>query len=176
MKTWLVKIDGIKPYEQDIPGSPEVGSQINIKGEDYHCSEFRVYDPRSFLYGEVHFKKGLPPEIISEDPKGHAGSLKAPLHLLPPTALEEISWALKHGADKYGRANWRDNKVCATTYVGAMLRHLGAWQDGEDIDALPGSGRSHLASVAACVCILLDAEKCGTLVDDRSKLPIHKTP
>ena len=110
--------------------------------------------------------------LSDTDPKGYAGSLKAPLHLLPPVAMEQIAWVLKHGAERYGKYNWRDNKVCMTTYISAMRRHLGSWQDGEDLD--PDSGISHLAHIAASAMILLDAERCGTLVDDRSKLPAHE--
>jgi len=36
------------------------------------------------------------------DPKGQAGSLKAPLGLVPPIAMEKIALAHKLGADKYG--------------------------------------------------------------------------
>jgi hypothetical protein len=105
----------------------------------------------------------------SLDPKGEAGSKKTPLHLLPPYALAQTALAHAEGARKYGLFNWRTNKVCATTYIGAMLRHLTAWQDGEDIDA--DSGLSHIAKIAACCNILMDAQHCGTLVDDRSKVP-----
>jgi hypothetical protein len=105
----------------------------------------------------------------SLDPKGEAGSKKTPLHLLPPYALAQTSLAHAEGARKYGLFNWRTNKVCATTYIGAIMRHLTAWQDGEDLD--PDSGLTHLAKIAACCNILMDAGHCGTLVDDRSKVP-----
>jgi len=100
------------------------------------------------------------------DPKGHAGSMKAPLCMLPSFPLHEASWVLKSGADKYGRWNWRENEVCASTYRSAMQRHLDQWFDGgEDVDE--ETSRSHLAHVIANACILMDAAKHGTLVDDR---------
>ena len=77
----------------------------------------------------------------------------------------------KLGADKYGPFNWRLTGVCASTYVHAILRHLNAWRNGEDTD--PESGRSHIAHVACCCNILLDAAACGTLDDDRDKMPEH---
>jgi len=101
----------------------------------------------------------------SLDPKGAAGNKKAPLHLIPPTAMEKIAWAHKLGADKYGPYNWRETKVCATTYIAAMMRHLNAWRDGEDLD--PESGITHLAHVVASCNILMDAAACNTLQDDR---------
>jgi hypothetical protein len=47
------------------------------------------------------------------------------------------------------------------------MRHLNAWRDGEDVD--PESGRSHIAHIAASCNILLDAEHCGTLQDERNR-------
>ncbi len=99
------------------------------------------------------------------DPKGEVGKTKAPMDLLPPAALTETAWVHGLGADKYGRYNWRENKVNASTYVSAILRHLMAWQSREDLD--PESQRSHLAHIAAGCNILMDAEKQGTLIDDR---------
>ena len=103
------------------------------------------------------------------DPKGAAGALKTPLGLIPPYAMEQTAWAHKLGAEKYGPFNWRDTGVCATTYVNAIMRHLNAWRDGEDLDQ--ESGISHLAHVACSCNILLDAGYCRTLQDDRNTTP-----
>jgi hypothetical protein len=81
--------------------------------------------------------------------------------------MTETAKVLQHGADKYGARNYRDTKINATTYVSAIMRHLLAWNDGEDLD--PESGLSHIAHVAACCDILLDTAACGMLTDDRSK-------
>ena len=107
------------------------------------------------------------------DPKGAAGALKAPMHLIPPYATEQTSWVHKLGSEKYGPYNWRDTGVCATTYVSAIMRHLNAWRDGEDLD--PESGISHIAHIATSCNILLDAGHCGTLQDDRNKKPVPNT-
>lgn len=107
------------------------------------------------------------------DPKGAAGALKAPMHLIPPYALEQSAWVHKLGSEKYGPYNWRDTGVCATTYVSAIMRHLNAWRDGEDLD--PESGISHIAHIATSCNILLDAGHCGTLQDDRNKKPVRFT-
>jgi hypothetical protein len=99
------------------------------------------------------------------DPKGEVGKTKAPMELLPAYALIETAWVHGLGAAKYGRYNWRSNEVNASTYVSAIMRHLMAWQTGEDID--PESGRSHLAHIAAGCNILMDSAEYGTLIDDR---------
>ena len=69
--------------------------------------------------------------------------------------------------EQYGAFNWRRTGVCASTYIHAILRHLNAWRDGEDLD--PESGISHLAHVACSANILMDAGYCGKLQDDRNK-------
>lgn len=106
------------------------------------------------------------------DPKGAAGALKTPLALIPSIAMEKTALVHKLGSEKYGAFNWRKTGVCATTYVNAILRHLNAWRDGEDLD--PESGISHLAHIACGCNILLDADYCNTLQDDRNKIPDKK--
>lgn len=99
------------------------------------------------------------------NPKTAAGSLKVPLHLVPPSATHYLALAFKDGAAKYGPYNWREKGVSATVYYAAALRHLGAWFDGEDMsrDALV----HHLGHVMACCAIVLDAASVGKLNDDR---------
>lgn len=103
------------------------------------------------------------------DPKGQIGATKNPLHLIPTAAMTAEAAALKQGAEKYGLNNWRESGVNAMTYVGAILRHLTSWRDGEDVD--PDSGISHLGHIRANCAILLDAAHVGKLVDDR---PVHR--
>lgn len=104
----------------------------------------------------------------SLDPKGAAGALKTPLSLIPTSAMNETALVHKFGAGKYGAYNWRDTGVSATTYVNAIMRHLNAWRDGEDIDE--ESGLSHIAHIACSCNILMDADHCMTLHDDRNKI------
>ena len=103
------------------------------------------------------------------DPKGAAGALKTPLSLIPSYAMEQTAWVHKLGAEKYGLFNWRDTGVCASTYVNAIMRHLNAWRDGETLD--PESGISHLAHIACSCNILMDADHCNKLQDDRNISP-----
>jgi hypothetical protein len=120
------------------------------------------------MYGEA-FKDRREAPAPSDDPKGAAGALKAPMWLLPPYAMQQTAWVHKHGAEKYGPFNWREKTVCASTYISAIMRHLDAWRDGEDID--PESGLTHLAHISASCNILMDAGRCGKINDDRSKIP-----
>ena len=100
----------------------------------------------------------------SENPKDAPGRAKVPLDLLPAPALAEVALAIYNGSLKYGKWNWRKIPIRASVYVAAALRHLAAWQEGEDHDH---EGPSHLAAAAASILILMDAARLGMLDDDR---------
>jgi hypothetical protein len=99
------------------------------------------------------------------NPKTIYGESKPAMSTIPGAARVMIAEAMRLGTAKYGRANWREDPVSSSTYVDALERHLAAWIDGEELD--PESGVSHLAHVAANACIIMDAQACGTLLDDR---------
>ncbi len=91
---------------------------------------------------------------------------KAPLEYLVDSVMDGDAWVHKGGADKYGIRNWLIDEIKASTYIGALRRHLKKWSEGESID--PDSGWSHLYHIRAGCAIVLDAEKYGTLIDDRN--------
>ena len=99
------------------------------------------------------------------NPKDIVGSGKLPMELVPDTINVEVALAYLEGALKYGRFNWRISGVRASVYRAAIGRHLAEWWNGEDRDSR--SRVKHLASVIASAGILLDAELCGKLNDDR---------
>lgn len=83
--------------------------------------------------------------------KSDAG--KDPWHLLPLGAVAEIVKVLGFGAKKYGEHNWQGLDKADDRYLAACLRHLSAWQQGEDLD--PESGLMHLAHAACCLIFLI---------------------
>ena len=99
------------------------------------------------------------------NPKDIVGSTKLPLGLIPETADIEETMALLEGALKYGRYNWRIAGVRASIYYAALKRHAAKWWNGSDRDPL--TRVKHLANARACLTILIDAEVCGMLEDDR---------
>lgn len=101
------------------------------------------------------------------NPKAAFGDKKVPLHLVPPALLIGAARAFAEGAAKYGPYNWRKTKVEAMTYVGAMLRHLMAYVDGEDTDPESSTGKKHLEGIAASLAVLMDAQESGYLIDNR---------
>lgn len=99
------------------------------------------------------------------NPKDKVGAKKAPLDLLPMSALIAMSEAMGNGAEKYGPFNWREQPVQVRTYVGAALRHLAAFLDGQW--AAEDTGISHLAHAMAGIGILYDAFSVGSVEDNR---------
>ena len=74
------------------------------------------------------------------------------------------------GARKYGRHNYRVAGVRASVYYDAVMRHLMAWWEGEDIDE--ESGMSHITKALTCLCTFRDSMIIGNWKDDRP--PKHK--
>src|SRR5262245_15285942 len=99
------------------------------------------------------------------NPKDIIGATKPPLSLVPSALKIWVAMVQKHGMEKYGLYNWRDNPVSRMTYYNAAMRHIEQAIDGDDID--PDSGLPHEAHAAASLGILLDALSIGNLIDDR---------
>lgn len=99
------------------------------------------------------------------NPKDVIGSAKLMLGLVPDTIQAWVALAFLEGALKYGRYNWRIAGVRTSIYNDAMERHRVKWWNGENADR--DTRVRHLASIIACAGILLDAELCGKLTDDR---------
>lgn len=97
---------------------------------------------------------------------------KMPLNLLSTEALNQTAAVLLFGADKYAAHNWRDGFLWSRPLAAAM-RHITAFNDGEDRD--PESGLSHLAHAACCIMFLLEFEKTHRELDDRYKVNVQKT-
>jgi hypothetical protein len=100
------------------------------------------------------------------NPKEGLGSLKLPLSLWPATATAMGCIGMLDGATKYGRSNFIAGGTSATVMVDAAMRHLQAWQQGED--NARDSGVPHLANALATIAIIVDAQAAGVLVDDRA--------
>lgn len=73
---------------------------------------------------------------------------KPRMELLDSKWVEEVAKVLTFGAQKYAAHNWRGG-ISQGRLVGAAMRHLLAYNNGEDID--PESGLSHLAHASCCL-------------------------
>lgn len=102
--------------------------------------------------------------VKDPNPKDAIAVTKAPLHLIPMAAQVQEAIGYSAGAYKYGRHNFRGTPVLTSVYLGAALRHLFAWIEGEEYD---DEGLHNLGALRCCTGILLDAQYAGTLIDDR---------
>lgn len=91
------------------------------------------------------------PDLETKGKKFDSGKLR--LDLLPFDALEEVAKVLMHGAEKYGAHNWREVDNAKERYTSALLRHLSAIMQGEEVD--PESGFRHIAHVACNALFLV---------------------
>lgn len=91
---------------------------------------------------------------------------KPSIGLIPNKALVQIADVFDFGAKKYGRHNYREG-LQFSRLIDAAYRHLGAFNDGEDLD--PESGKSHIAHLGCCVTMLLTFMKEHPELDDRYK-------
>ena len=170
----MSSIDNATPEEWDaarkkaLSKSPEKMDYADMKSE---CGDFRYEDAPMFKSIKHAPFNSIEPDG-SGNPKARVGALKAPLHLVPPALTIGVSYALKDGAAKYGAYNWREEPINVSTYIGAIQRHIMAYQDGEDL--AEDSGVCHLAHAAACIALLMDSKAHGSLVDDRHAGPASK--
>jgi hypothetical protein len=82
-----------------------------------------------------------------------------PMHLL---AGEARVWQI--GAKKYARNNWMKGMPWSVPFA-CIMRHLAAWQNGEDLD--PETGESHLDHISCNVRMLQLYSKTYPEGDDR---------
>lgn len=89
---------------------------------------------------------------------------KPRMDLLDRYAIEQLAMVLGFGAKKYAAHNWR-NGLAYSRLTAAALRHLHAFNDGEDND--PESGLSHVAHAMCCCMFLLGTINRRPDQDDR---------
>ena len=99
---------------------------------------------------------------------------KARLDLLPFDALEELSYVLGFGAEKYEKYGWK--KKCSSTedfsrYEASLLRHISSWMQGNEFDEETGFHElSHLCCNALFLLSLKNKIDLSELVEDRKIL------
>jgi len=76
--------------------------------------------------------------------------------LIPPIALRETVKVLTFGAEKYEPDNWRRVPDAQRRYFDAAMRHLWAYQEGEEFD--PETGVTHLAHALCCIMFMTELD------------------
>jgi len=104
---------------------------------------------------------------INSDAKGTGAryiSGKADLSLIPLSTLEEEARVWMYGTKKYKAFNWMKGMPWSVP-LGCALRHIAAWQRGEDMDE--ESGEHHLAHAMCNLRMLMLYSKAYKEGDDR---------
>lgn len=94
-------------------------------------------------------------------------SNKPDLSLIPKDALWGTAAALTFGAKKYNRHNFK-NGIAYSRLVAATMRHLTAWNEGEDLDN--ESLLNHLDHAMASLAMLKFMAVNKPEFDDRYKI------
>ena len=114
----------------------------------------------------------VPPTYVDECANEHLkqpGGIKFDgnkprMDLIDRAAMEELGYVLGFGANKYAAHNWRKG-IAYSRLIGAALRHIHAFNDGEDKD--PESGYSHIGHAMCCLMFLMGTIKHNPDMDDR---------
>lgn len=91
---------------------------------------------------------------------------KPDLSLIPLVTLEDEARVWMYGKAKYAAWNWAKGMPWSVP-LACALRHLAAFQSGEDVD--PESGQPHLAHAMCNLRMLTLYSKTYTEGDDRPK-------
>ena len=86
--------------------------------------------------------------------------------LVPPRQLFNVTKVFTMGAVKYEPRNYQQCKE-PERYYNAFMRHMLAWQLGEDLD--PESGLPHLAHATTNLMILAEVMEQDGIVDFRKE-------
>jgi hypothetical protein len=129
------------------------------------CDKDDKINTTSFVkYGDILGAKGGSggPTVPKGATKNDNG--KPDLSLVPRAAIEAIGRAMTFGAFKYSRNNWKKGMEWSRL-VASCMRHLTAWNDGENQD--PESTLNHLDHALACLAMLADYQKTKNGIDNR---------
>lgn len=97
---------------------------------------------------------------------------KAPLSLIPRSALIAEARVMAAGREKYTAHNWRGGMEWSRL-LDAALRHITAFNEGQDYDdGEGGTGELHLANARCCLAFLIEYHEQGLGTDDRFKAPV----
>jgi len=85
---------------------------------------------------------------------------KAELHYIPFKVLMKVAEIFSFGAEKYLPFNYKTKKALPdVSFINSALRHIGAYNDGEDLD--PESKLHHIDHAIVNLLMLRDVQLIG---------------
>jgi hypothetical protein len=118
----------------------------------------------------MELRDGFEPGDAAEDgtrPGTKDDGHKPRWHLLPYDALEQVVRVMERGAEKYGEDNWKRVPNKQDRYWDAMMRHMTAYNNGQELD--PEFGTHHMAHAACCALFVLWADMMHEVSDNGSR-------
>lgn len=92
---------------------------------------------------------------------------KVRLELLSSSWVNGVGAVLTYGAKKYASHNWRKG-IQISRLLGACLRHVFSFLNGQDVD--PETGISHLYHASCCLMFASELMQTHPELDDRYKV------
>ena len=89
-------------------------------------------------------------------------------HSIDVGLINDIAKAMAEGHGKYGKFNWREDKIELMDYYNSSMRHYLDWSMGDIIDK--ESGLNHFVKILSGFCVVHDAIGSDFYKDDRSVL------
>ena len=118
------------------------------------------YPPSAFdiAAGRAEEMLAMYPEVRTTSATGGEKGVKPERYdLIPKLPLDVVARIMGYGAEKYADHNYRKGYEWSKSYA-ALMRHLTAFWDGEDLD--PESGLPHLGhAMFHCMALLIFAEE-----------------
>lgn len=111
----------------------------------------------------------MPLGDVTSDARGSGARYndgKPDFSMIPLDALEDCARVFGYGAQKYSRNNWMKGMQWSAP-LACLLRHMAAWQRGEDLD--PESGLPHLGHAMCNLVMLSTFARTYPEGDDRAK-------
>lgn len=153
------------------PVSTPDGGTVEIYGSDYR------WDANAEVYERI-YENCWPSDDtddVAERPAGYERLVKnrenkPPLSMLPTLPLQEVGRVLQFGAKKYQRDLWRTQPMDHTHEIDSILRHILAFNEGEDND--PETGLNHIAHAICRAMFLLERFYTHPHLDNRYHHPV----
>jgi len=158
------------------------GKEWNASMICSYCREYYVPEK----YGDGHdctarraLESGLLKKTVNHsfhyafdaDEKGKKDDAdKIQLELIPTSLIMAVGTVFTFGAKKYGVRNWEKGFAWSRAF-GALMRHLWAWWQGENLD--PETGKSHLWHAVSELAFLIEFETTQPTYDDRPKKQVN---
>jgi hypothetical protein len=159
--TWLTGLDPAQP--QTVPEAYHKASGYLAGKKESRIAEKLAGSPNDLFRWDPTWTKET---RTTSSTGGQKGVKQARYDLIPWDEIDQLAQLYGYGATKYEDRNWEKGYEFSKSYA-ALLRHLTAWWNGEDVD--PEHQLSHMTSVIFHALALMYFLERHPQFDDRPK-------